>query len=101
MRTIVVTSEAPAAPCFSAGVGVGAGTSGTVDPTTYAYSSTTGQLESVEYGSSTYTAGTREADVVVPPSKSPPMNPATALTVNQVTESKATKMATAIRRRAV
>ncbi len=35
---------------------VGAGTSGTVDPTTYAYSSTTGQLESVEYGSSTYTA---------------------------------------------
>ncbi|MBL7645031.1 MAG: tetratricopeptide repeat protein [Candidatus Hydrogenedentes bacterium] len=35
---------------------VGAGTSGTVDPTTYAYSSTTGQVESVEYGTSTYTA---------------------------------------------
>ena len=30
VRTIVVTSEAPAAPCFSAGVGVGAGTSGTI-----------------------------------------------------------------------
>jgi len=35
---------------------VGAGTSGTVDPTTYNYDPTTGQLASVEYGSSTYTA---------------------------------------------
>jgi RHS repeat-associated protein len=35
---------------------VGAGTSGTVDPTTYTYSSTTGLLESLEYGTSTYTA---------------------------------------------
>ena len=35
---------------------VGAGTSGTVDPTTYTYSGTTGQLTAVEYGSSTYTA---------------------------------------------
>lgn len=34
---------------------VGAGTSGTVDPTSYAYSVTTGQLESVEYDG-TYTA---------------------------------------------
>jgi YD repeat-containing protein len=35
---------------------VGAGTSGTVDVTTYAYDATTGLLDSVEYGSSTYTA---------------------------------------------
>ena len=35
---------------------VGAGTSGTVDPTAYTYNSTTGQVTAVEYGSSTYTA---------------------------------------------
>jgi len=35
---------------------VGAGTSGTVDVTTYTYSTTTGRLTSVQYGSSTYTA---------------------------------------------
>ena len=35
---------------------VGAGTSGTVDPTAYTYNSTTGQVTAVAYGSSTYTA---------------------------------------------
>ena len=100
VRTIVVTSEAPAAPCFSAGVGVGAGTSGTIACGGSEAPVVPG-LQVADSPVALAVAGTREADVVVPPSKSPPMNPATALTVNQVTESKATKMATAIRRRAV
>lgn len=43
-------------PRYRRRIDIAAGTSGTVDVTSYAYDATTGLLDSVEYGSSTYTA---------------------------------------------